>query len=96
MQLQNECCMHRVFIAHECCTMGPPRRPHACDSYNNITMYGKTEVTPVLHGCQGSFLFYQFLTFGYQANFTKSMMKFEVCVTNFVVIVIFFHLFQAG
>ena len=72
------------------------RRPHACDSYKNITMYGNTEVTPALHGCQGSFLFYQFLTFGYQANFTKSMMKFEVCVTNFVVIVIFFHLFQAS
>ena len=66
------------------------RRPHACDSYSNITMYGNTEVTPVL---RGSFIFYQWLHFGYQGNFTKCMMKFED-VTNFVVIVISFIYFK--
>ena len=30
-----------------------------------ITMYGNTKVTPAVHGCYGSFKFYQWLHFDY-------------------------------
>ena len=35
--------MGQVFIAHECCTIGPPKETDECDSNSIITMYGNTE-----------------------------------------------------
>ena len=47
-------------------------------------MYGNTKVTPAVHGCHGNFIFYQWLYFGYQRE--TLLMKFEVFVTNFVIL----------